>query len=189
MPSVLGKVELAFTVNGEAVRLAVAPGATLLEVLREDLELTGSKYGCGEGECGACSVILDGQVVNSCLVLALECAGSRVLTIEGLSPTGQPSTSDVMGQLHPIQQAFVKHGAIQCGFCTPGMIIATYALLEANPTPTEDDVKRALEGNLCRCTGYRKIVDAVLSLAECNHPDTEALGIGDWSSGIGGAPA
>jgi carbon-monoxide dehydrogenase small subunit len=175
-----GKVELAFTVNGEAVRLAVAPGATLLEVLREDLKLTGSKYGCGEGECGACAVILDGQVVNSCLVLALECAGSRVLTIEGLSPAGR---------LHPIQQAFVNHGAIQCGFCTPGMIISAYALLEAKPSPTEDDVKRALEGNLCRCTGYRKIVDAVLSLAKGNRPDAGGLRIGDRRLGIGGTPA
>ena len=156
MPDVTDRAELAFTVNGEPVELAVAPHATLLEVLREDLELTGTKYGCGEGECGACSVILDGRVVNSCLVLAPECAGSHVLTIEGLAANGQ---------LHCIQRAFVEHGAIQCGFCTPGMIMATYALLEANPSPTEAEIKRALEGNLCRCTGYRKIIDAVLSLA------------------------
>jgi len=154
---VIDKVELAFVVNGEPVRLEVAPHATLLEVLREQLELTGSKYGCGEGECGACSVILDGRVVNSCLVLALECAGAEVLTIEGLAANGR---------LHPIQQAFVEHGAIQCGFCTPGMIMATHALLQANPTPTEEQIKRGLEGNLCRCTGYRKIIDAVLSLAQ-----------------------
>jgi carbon-monoxide dehydrogenase small subunit len=150
------KVELAFTVNGEAMSLRVPPGATLLEVLREDLELTGTKYGCGEGECGACSVMLDGRVVNSCLVLAQECDGSEVLTIEGLRSNGQ---------LHPIQKAFVEYGAVQCGFCTPGMIMATYALLEANPSPSEQEIKRALEGNLCRCTGYRKIIDAVLSLA------------------------
>jgi carbon-monoxide dehydrogenase small subunit len=150
------KVDLAFVVNGEPVRLTAAPDATLLEVLREELELTGTKYGCGEGECGACSVLLDGKVVNSCLVLALECAGSEVLTIEGLRSNGE---------LHPIQQAFVDHGAIQCGFCTPGMIMATYALLQANPNPTEVEVRRGLEGNLCRCTGYRKIIDAVLSLA------------------------
>lgn len=156
MPEAIDKVELAFTVNGEAVRLAVAPHATLLEVLREDLELTGSKYGCGEGECGACSVMLDGKVVNSCLILALECDGAEVLTIEGLRENGE---------LHPIQQAFVDHGAIQCGFCTPGMIMASYALLQANPSPTQEEVRRALEGNLCRCTGYRKIIDAVLSLA------------------------
>jgi carbon-monoxide dehydrogenase small subunit len=151
------KVELAFTVNGEAVRLAVPPGATLLEILREDLELTGTKYGCGEGECGACAVLLNGQLVNSCLTLALECAGCEVLTIEGLASNGI---------LHPIQQAFVTHGAIQCGYCTPGMIMTAYALLRGNAAPTADDVKRALEGNLCRCTGYRKIIDAVLSLAD-----------------------
>jgi carbon-monoxide dehydrogenase small subunit len=149
------KVELAFTVNDEPMRLKVPPGAILLEVLREDLELTGTKYGCGEGECGACSVLLDGRVVNSCLILAQECDGSEVLTIEGLR---------FNGQLHPIQKAFVEYGAVQCGFCTPGMIMATYALLEANPSPSEEDIKRALEGNLCRCTGYRKIIDAVLSL-------------------------
>jgi len=154
---VIDKVELAFVVNGEPVRLEVAPHATLLEVLREQLELTGTKYGCGEGECGACSVILDGRVVNSCLVLALECEGSEVLTIEGLAANGR---------LHPIQQAFVDHGAIQCGFCTPGMIMAAHALLQAHPAPTEEQIKRGLEGNLCRCTGYRKIIDAVLSLAQ-----------------------
>jgi len=153
---VIDKVELAIVVNGQPVRLEVAPHATLLEVLREQLELTGTKYGCGEGECGACSVILDGNVVNCCLVLALECQGSEVLTIEGLAANGR---------LHPIQQAFVEHGAIQCGFCTPGMIMATYALLQGDPTPTEEQIKRGLEGNLCRCTGYRKIIDAVLSLA------------------------
>lgn len=156
MHKVLDKVELSFIVNGEAVRLKVMPRATLLDVLRNDLELTGTKYGCGEGECGACSVLLNGKVVNSCLVPALECEGSQILTIEGLSRNGT---------LHPIQKAFVDHGAIQCGFCTPGMIMATYALLEANPSPTATEVKRGLEGNLCRCTGYRKIVDAVLSLA------------------------
>ena len=130
--------------------------ATLLDVLREDLELTGTKYGCGEGECGACSVLLDGDVVNACLVLALECEGSEVVTVEGLTAGGE---------LHPIQKAFVDHGAIQCGFCTPGMIMATHALLQKNPSPSEDEIKRALEGNLCRCTGYRKIIDAVLSLS------------------------
>lgn len=156
MQEAIDKVELAFVVNGESVRLEVAPQDTLLRVLREDLELTGTKYGCGEGECGACSVLLDGKIVSSCLVLALECEGAEVLTIEGLGANGQ---------LHPIQQAFVDHGAIQCGFCTPGMIMATYALLQANLTPTEAEVRRGLEGNLCRCTGYRKIIDAVLSLA------------------------
>jgi len=149
------QAELACTVNAEPVRLKVAPGATLLEALRDDLELTGTKYGCGEGECGACSVILNGRVVNACLVLAMECEGAEILTIEGLR------THD---HLHPIQQAFVDHGAIQCGFCTPGMILATHALLQANPNPSEAEIQRGLEGNLCRCTGYRKIIDAVLSI-------------------------
>ncbi len=134
---------------------AVSPGATLLGILRDELELTGTKCGCGEGECGACSVLLDGKVVNSCLILALECGGSNVVTIEGLRANGR---------LHPIQKAFVDHGAIQCGFCSPGMIMAAYALLEANPNPTEAEVRRGLEGNLCRCTGYRKIMDAVLAV-------------------------
>ena len=149
--------ELSFTVNGDAVQLAVPPLATLLDVLRNDLELTGTKYACGEGECGACSILLDGRLVNSCLVLALECEDREVLTIEGLKTNSA---------LHPIQSAFVEHGAIQCGFCSPGMIMATYALLQANPSPTEDDIRRALEGNICRCTGYRKIIDAVLSLSK-----------------------
>lgn len=156
MQTVLEKIDLAFVVNGEPVRAIVSPHDALLDVLRHQFELTGTKRGCGEGECGACSVILDGKVVNSCLVLALECAGSRVLTIEGLAANGR---------LHPMQQAFVDHGAIQCGFCTPGMIMAAYALLQEVPSPDENQVKRALEGNLCRCTGYRKIIDAVLSLA------------------------
>jgi len=151
------KVEVSLAVNGEEVRISVSPLATLLDILRDDLELTGTKYGCGEGECGACTVLLDGKAVNSCLVLALDCQGSEVLTIEGLRTNGK---------LHPIQQAFVKHGAVQCGFCSPGMIMAAYALLDANPSPSEDDVRRGLEGNLCRCTGYRKIIDAVLSLAD-----------------------
>jgi carbon-monoxide dehydrogenase small subunit len=156
-PAAAGRIELSFTVNGDSVQVAVLPLATLLDVLRNDLELTGTKYACGEGECGACSVLLDGHLVNSCLVLALECEGREVLTIEGLKEDGA---------LHPIQSAFVEHGAIQCGFCSPGMIMATYALLQVNPAPTEAEVRRALEGNLCRCTGYRKIVDAVLSLSK-----------------------
>jgi carbon-monoxide dehydrogenase small subunit len=149
-------IDVAFTVNGETVHLAVSPDASLLDALREDLELTGTKQGCGEGECGACSVLLNGKVVNSCLVLAVECAGAEVLTIEGLGR---------IGKLHPLQEAFVQNGAVQCGFCTPGMIMAAYALLKENPSPSEADVRRALEGNLCRCTGYRKIIDAVLAAA------------------------
>ena len=156
MQDALDKVELELVANGDPIRLRVSPFATLLEVLRNDLELTGTKYGCGEGECGACSIMLDGKLVNACLVLAVECEGADVITIEGLAADGK---------LHRIQQAFVDHGAVQCGFCTPGMIMAAHALLQENPSPSEEDVRRALEGNLCRCTGYRKIVDAVLSLA------------------------
>ena len=150
-------IDVAFTVNGETVHLAVSPDVSLLDALREGLELTGTKQGCGEGECGACSVLLNGKVVNSCLVLAVECAGAEVLTIEGLGR---------LGKLHPLQEAFVQNGAVQCGFCTPGMIMAAYALLQENPSPSEAMVRRALEGNLCRCTGYRKIIDAVLAAAD-----------------------
>lgn len=155
MPQRIAQVDLNLVVNGEAVTVHVAPHATLLEVLREDLQLTGTKLGCAEGECGACSVILNGTVVNACLVLALECEQAQVLTIEGLLSNGR---------LHPMQAAFVQYGAIQCGFCTPGMIMTAYALLKSHPDLTENDVRRGLEGNLCRCTGYRKIIDAVLSL-------------------------
>ena len=156
MRQVSDTIDVAFTVNGETVHLAVSPDASLLDALRDDLELTGTKQGCGEGECGACSVLLNGKVVNSCLVLAVECAGAEVLTIEGLGRKGK---------LHPLQDAFVQNGAVQCGYCTPGMIVAAYALLQENPSPSEADVRRALEGNLCRCTGYRKIIDAVLAAA------------------------
>lgn len=156
MRQVLDTIDVTFAVNGETVCLSVPPDASLLDTLREDLELAGAKQGCGEGECGACSVLLNGKVVNSCLVLAVECAGAEVLTIEGLGRSGK---------LHPIQEAFVQAGAVQCGFCTPGMIMAAYALLQENPSPSEADVRRALEGNLCRCTGYRKIIDAVLAAA------------------------
>ncbi len=149
--------ELSFVVNSEWITLRVRPWITLLELLRDDLELTGTKYGCGEGECGACSVLLDGRVVNACLVPAMECEGREVLTIEGLA---------AKGRLHDIQRAFIEHGAIQCGFCTPGMIMATHALLSENPSPSEEETKRGLEGNLCRCTGYKKIIDAVLSLSK-----------------------
>jgi len=162
MRTVLEGVELSLTVNAEPVRLSVSPNATLLEMLRDDLELTGTKCGCGEGECGACSVMLDGRLVNSCLVLAAECDGADVLTIEGLR---------CGDKLHPLQQAFVNHGAVQCGYCTPGMIMAAYALWAANAAPTESEVRRALEGNLCRCTGYRKIIEAVLCAGQegANH--------------------
>jgi aerobic-type carbon monoxide dehydrogenase small subunit (CoxS/CutS family) len=140
------------TVNGQSVDAAVEPNRTLLQFLREDLGLTGTKHGCGLGDCGACTVILDGQAVNSCLVLAIHAHGREVLTIEGLAEDGK---------LHPIQQAFVDKGSIQCGFCTPGMILSAKALLDANPKPTEQEIRMAISGNLCRCTGYQKIVEAI----------------------------
>jgi len=161
MPQATELLDLAFTVNGEPVQLAVSPFSSLLDVLRENLELTGAKRGCGEGECGACSVLLNGKVVNSCLVLAAECAGADVLTIEGLTRAER---------LHPLQEAFVQHGAVQCGYCTPGMVMAAYGLLLENPSPSEAEVCRALEGNLCRCTGYRKIIDAVLAATNGGPP-------------------
>jgi len=141
-------------VNGELYEVAVHPHWTLLEVLREELDLTGAKKGCDAGDCGGCTVILDGKPVVSCLTLAVEADGRDILTIEGLAQNGQ---------LHPIQNAFVEHGAIQCGFCTPGMIMSAKALLDENPNPTEEEVRRAIAGNLCRCTGYVKIVEAILA--------------------------
>lgn len=150
------KRELELRVNGEDYTLEVEPHRTLLEVIRNDLGLTGTKLGCGGGECGACTVILDGKAVKSCLMLALDAKGKELWTIEGLAKGGE---------LHPLQRAFVERGAIQCGFCTPGMIMASKALLDENPRPTERDIKDALAGNLCRCTGYVKILDAVSSVA------------------------
>jgi carbon-monoxide dehydrogenase small subunit len=140
------------TVNGQPRVVTVSGSETLLEVLREDLQLTGTKNGCGEGDCGACTVLLNGKAVKSCLVLAVQAARGKVTTIEGLSRPDNP---------HPIQRAFVQAGAVQCGFCTPGMIMAAKALLDENPSPTEEEIREALSGNLCRCTGYAKIVDAV----------------------------
>jgi len=143
---------ITLTVNDETHEIAVEPNQTLAEVLRVELGLTGTKQGCGTGDCGSCTVILDGKPVNSCLVLALEANGGRVLTIEVLeTPDG----------LHPIQQAFVDKGAIQCGFCTPGMILSAKSLLDHNPRPTEPEIRKAISGNLCRCTGYQKIVEAI----------------------------
>ncbi len=146
------KNKVTLRVNGETYDLLTYPHRTLLEVLREDLHLTGAKESCGEGACGSCTVLLDGLPVRSCLLLALEVEGRDITTIEGLA-TG--------GKLHPIQEAFVEHHAIQCGICTPGMILTAKALLDATPEPTEEEIRRALSGNICRCTGYAKIVDAV----------------------------
>jgi aerobic carbon-monoxide dehydrogenase small subunit len=139
-------------VNGEPVEVPVEPSETLLQVLRNKLQLTGTKEACGLGECGACTVILDGKAVNSCLVLAVEANGSEITTIEGLKNGPE---------LHPIQKAFIEQGAVQCGFCTPGMILSAKALLDENPRPTEMQIREAIEGNLCRCTGYVKIVEAI----------------------------
>jgi carbon-monoxide dehydrogenase small subunit len=146
---------LAFTVNGRAVTVDVAPMARLLDVLREDLRLTGTKEGCGEGECGACAVRMNGTLVNSCLVPALECHGAELLTVEGLAPAPD--------KLSALQQAFAEHGGAQCGICTPGMLLAAHDLLSRTPNPSEDDLRHALAGNLCRCTGYMKIFEAVLA--------------------------
>src|SRR5262245_1281867 len=143
---------LRLTLNGEAVDVSFAPYKTLLEVLREDLGHTGTKHGCELGECGACAVLLDGKPVLSCLMLALECAGREVLTVEGLS-------SD--GRLHPLQDAFADCGAAQCGYCTPGILVTAKALLDANGHPNRDQIREALSGNLCRCTGYLQIFEAV----------------------------
>jgi carbon-monoxide dehydrogenase small subunit len=144
-------------VNGELHDVAVTPNETLVEVLRERLELTGTKEGCGEGACGTCTVLLDGKPVRSCLTLAVEVQGQEIVTIEGLAKGVE---------LHPVQKAFIEHGAIQCGFCTPAMILTSKALLDENPHPTEDEVRRAISGVVCRCTGYAKIVEAVLAAAD-----------------------
>ncbi len=143
--------------NGEPAETLFAPYKTLLEVLREDLGLTGTKHGCELGECGACTVLLDGAPVLSCLVLAIECEGRSVETIEGLAPGPE---------LHPLQAAFADFGGSQCGYCTPGVIMAAKALLQANPHPTRDEIKEATAGNLCRCTGYNQIVDAIEDAAK-----------------------
>lgn len=145
------------TINGEPSEVYVQPWKTLLQVLRDELGLTGTKEGCGTGHCGGCTVLVDGKAVKSCLILAPEIKGKNILTIEGLANTGK---------LHPLQQAFIDHFAVQCGFCTPGMIMTAKALLDENPNPTRQEVREALAGNLCRCTGYVKIIDAVLVAAE-----------------------
>ena len=149
--------EINLTVNNRPYRLSVLPWRTLLEVIREDMGLTGTKEGCGLGECGACTVLIDGRAVNSCLVLAAEADGKQITTIEGLANGDK---------LHPIQQAFVDHGGLQCGFCTPGMILSAKALLDKNPHPTEEEIKQGIAGNLCRCTGYAKIIESIKAAAK-----------------------
>jgi carbon-monoxide dehydrogenase small subunit len=149
--------EISFTVNGAARTVSVYPMERLLDVLRTQLGLTGTKEGCGEGECGSCSVLLNGELVNSCLVPVLQAEGASLCTIEGLAPEGG---------LHPVQRAFLKCGGAQCGICTPGMVLATVHLLRRNPSPTLEQVREGLGGNLCRCTGYVRIFDAVLEAAQ-----------------------
>ena len=144
-------------VNGELYEVAVHPHRTLAEVLREELDLIGTKEACNAGDCGSCTVIMDGKSVGSCLTLAVEAEGKDIQTIEGLAQDGQ---------LSPLQQSFVDHGAIQCGFCTPGMIMSAKALLDENPKPTEQEVRMGIAGNICRCTGYTKIVEAILAVSQ-----------------------
>ncbi len=153
----MSKVSIAFTINGRAQQLDVEPHWTLLETVREQLRLTGSKEGCGTGDCGACSMIVDGKLITSCCMLAAQADGSDVTTIEGLAENGD---------LHPIQRTFIEEGGVQCGFCTPGMLLASKTLLERNPNPNLEDIREGLAGNLCRCTGYAKIYQAVVAAAE-----------------------
>ncbi len=150
------KLKVVLTINNQVYELIVDPHRTLLDVLRDQIGLVGAKRGCGHGNCGACTILMDGKAVNSCLILAGDIGGKSITTIEGLAAGSK---------LHPLQEAFMKHGAIQCGYCTPGVILNAKALLDENPNPTEAEVRTALEGNLCRCTGYTKIIQAVLSLA------------------------
>lgn len=152
-----GKTELSLTVNGKKVRVLVEPRETLAELLRERLQLTGTKISCNHGECGSCTVLLDGRAVYSCHMLALDAAGGEVLTIEGLL------TGD---KLHPIQEAFLEHDGLQCGFCTPGQIMSAQALLNKTPRPTRDEVLMGMSGNICRCSAYPKIIESVLAAAE-----------------------
>lgn len=149
-------IDLALTVNGRTEELTIPPNRTLLELLREDLQLTGAKEGCGHGECGACMIILNGKTVNSCLILAAEVEGADIVTIEGLKQGDQ---------LHPVQQAFVEHSGMQCGFCTSGQVLAAKALLDENPHPTPEEIRDGMAGSFCRCTGYTKIFESVEAAA------------------------
>lgn len=160
----MSRVPLKLKVNNEELEISVEPHWTLLEVLREELDLTGTKEGCGEGVCGACTVLLEGEPVRACLTLALEAQGCSVTTVEGLA--GEKG-------LDPLQESFIRHGAVQCGFCTPGMIMAAKALLLANPCPQEEEIRKAISGNICRCTGYAKIVEAIAAAALQHDPGTK----------------
>ena len=148
---------ITLTVNGDSHELNIDPRRTLLEVLRDELELRGTHLGCDSGDCGACTVLMDGEPAPSCLVLAVDAQGHEIVTVEGLTTSGEP---------HPVQKAIVAHGGIQCGYCTPGIVVSSVALLNTNPHPSEEQVREAIAGNLCRCTGYQKIVEAVVSLGK-----------------------
>ncbi|WP_028308610.1 (2Fe-2S)-binding protein [Desulfitibacter alkalitolerans] len=150
-------MKIKLKVNNQLVEKEVDPSIRLIDFLREDLDLTGTKEGCGAGECGACTVIIDGKAVNSCLVLVGQCQDKEIITVEGLAKNGE---------LDPLQDAFVKEGAVQCGYCTPGMLMSAKALLLENPSPTEEEIRKAISGNLCRCTGYVKIVKAIQTAAD-----------------------
>ena len=150
------RIPITITVNGEEQHLEVKPNRTLVDVLREDLGLTGTKKGCNEGKCGSCTVLMDGLPISSCMILAAQVDGKNIVTIEGLAQGGKA---------HPLQEAFAEKGAVQCGYCTPGMILTAKALLDENPNPGEDDIRSAMAGNLCRCTGYTKIIEAIQSCA------------------------
>jgi len=161
------KTLLKMVVNGKAVEVMVNPTWTLLKVLREELRLTGTKKGCEQGDCGACTVLLQGKAVNACLVLALQAEGKEIETIEGL---GTPD------RLHPLQKSFIQHGAVQCGFCTPGMLMSAVALLRKNPNPSVEEIKRGISGNLCRCTGYAKIIQAIQNVSAFQEEMSRATG-------------
>jgi aerobic carbon-monoxide dehydrogenase small subunit len=157
MEAIMSFHRISLVINGEREQIDVPANMTLLQMLREKLALTGTKNGCNAGECGACTVMLNGEPVNSCMVLAVECDNAQVITVEGLAHDNT---------LDPVQQAIIDHGGVQCGFCTPGVLISSRALLDRNPDPTEDEIREALVGNLCRCTGYLRIVDAVKDAAQ-----------------------
>ncbi len=154
----MSKHIITLKVNGDFYEVAVDPWRTLVEVIREDLNLTGTKIGCQTGDCGACTIIMDGDTVCSCMTLAVEAEGREITTIEGLTSDGE--------RLHPIQEAFVEHGAVQCGYCTPGMIMSAKHFLDKNPDPSKADIRKGLSGNLCRCTGYNQIVEAIAAAAD-----------------------
>jgi len=150
-------IEINLTVNGREYRVEVEPSTRLIDLLRDELGLTGTKEGCGKGECGTCTVIMDGKTVNSCLILAPQAHKSDIITIEGIGSRQKP---------HPLQRAFVEEGAVQCGYCTPGLILSSYFLLKENPNPGIEEIQEGISGNLCRCTGYTKVIEAVKKVAE-----------------------